>query len=117
MEIGISKKGGLRVLTLKGRLHLQHWRVIDKHLDAMLAGGVRRVVLDLSAVSSLEEAGVESLLKSAGRFRDLGAELLLVAGDPSVRETIRASGCFAEGSQHLFPDWNALEAASPTHSP
>jgi anti-anti-sigma factor len=117
MEIGISKNGELRVLTLKGKLHLQHWRVIDKHLDAMLAAGVRRVVLDLSEVSVLEGAGTESLLKSAGRFRDLGAELLLVAGDPGVREAIRASGCFADGNEHLFPDWNALRAAAPTHSP
>lgn len=117
MEIGISKNGELRILTLKGKLHLQHWRVIDKHLDAMLAGGARRVVLDLSAVTFLEGAGIESLLKSDRRFRDLGVELLLVAGDPQVRETIRASGCFADGGGHLFPDWASLEAASPTHFP
>jgi anti-anti-sigma factor len=118
MEIGISKRGGLRVLTLKGKLHLQHWRVIDKHLETLLAGGARHVVLDLSAVTFLEAAGVASLLKSARAFRDLGAGLLLVAGDASVREAVRASGCFADrGEECLFADWSALEAASPTHSP
>jgi anti-anti-sigma factor len=117
MEIGISKKGELRILTLKGNLHLQHWRVIDKHLDAMLAGGIRRVALDLSGVAFLEKAGIASLMKSARKFRDLEAALFLVAGDPSVRDAVRASGCLADLGECLFPDWSALEAVSRTHSP
>ncbi len=112
MEIGISKKGELRVLTLKGNLHLQHWRVVGKHLDAMLAGGARRVALDLSGVTFLEGSGMESLLESARKFRDREATLLLVAGDPSIRESVRASGCLADAEECLFPDWTALEANS-----
>ena len=114
MEIGISKKGDLRILTLKGNLHLQHWRVIDKHLEAMLAAGARRVALDLSGVTLLEASGIAALLLSARKFRDRKAVLLLVAGDPSLREAVReavlASGYMAEGDECLFPDWSALEA-------
>ena len=110
MEIGISKKGELRILTLKGNLHLQHWRVIDKHLEAMLAAGARRVALDLSGVTLLEASGIAALLSSARKFRDRKAALLLVAGDPSVREAVLASGYLAEGDECLFPDWSALEA-------
>jgi anti-anti-sigma factor len=112
MEIGISKKGDLRVLTLKGNLHIQHWRVIDKHLDAMLAGGARRVALDLSGATLLEAACIAALLSSARKFRDRKASLLLVAGNPSVREAFLASGYLAEGNECLFPDWSAFEASS-----
>jgi anti-anti-sigma regulatory factor len=113
MEIGISKKGDLRVLALKGNLRLQHWRVIDKHLEAMLVSGARRVALDLSGVTLLEESGIATLLKGTRKFRDRESELLLVAGGPSIREALRVSGRMADLDGCLFADWTAVAALPP----
>ena len=114
MEIGISKNGALRVLSIKGNLHLQQWRVIERHLDALLDGGARRVDLDLSGVTFLEAAGIASLLGSARKFKGRGAELVLVAGDhfvrESVRDALRASDGLGELGECLFAHGNGLGA-------
>ena len=110
MEIGISKKGDLRILSLRGNLRLQHCRVIDKHLDALLANGARWVVLDLSGVTWIGGEGVDSLRRGVARYRSREASLMLLSEAACVREAFRASAGAAGPEDVLHEDWGGLEA-------
>ena len=60
MEISIEKKVDLQILGVKGKIRLQNWRLLDKHLDTMLDNGCRRVAMNLSGVSLICSAGILS---------------------------------------------------------
>jgi anti-anti-sigma regulatory factor len=121
MEIGISKKGELRILTARGNLRLQQLRVLGKHLDVLLESGARKVVLDLTAAALPGGDGLAALARSARKFRERGAELTLAAA-PSVLAAVRASGCLTGAAEvrlcgDLRTPENAGAAGDPASGP
>src|SRR3954470_18970274 len=109
VEIAISKMGALRILSVKGNLRLQHWRVIDKHLDALLGHGASWVALDLSGATVSDEAASESLAQSAQRFRERRARLLIQSESASLRESLRAAFGGTGREECVFADRRALQ--------
>jgi anti-anti-sigma regulatory factor len=109
MEIAISKMGDLRILSVKGNLRLQHWRVIDKHLDALLGHGAGWVAVDLSGATVSIDAALESLARNARKFRERQAHLLIQSGSASLRETLKAALAGTHPGEHIFPDRPSLE--------
>ncbi|HKP96211.1 MAG TPA: STAS domain-containing protein [Fibrobacteria bacterium] len=109
MEIGISKKGDLQVLSVKGKIRLQNWRVLDKHLDTMLGNGGRWVVMDLSEVTLICSTGIGALMHNVRKFREHEASLLLVASSAYMQEIFRTFGWDAFMGESAFADWRALE--------
>jgi hypothetical protein len=109
MEIAISKLGDLRILSVKGNLRLQHWRVIDKHLDALLAHGTNWVALDLSEATLNTEAGIESLALRAREFRERQAHLLIQSDSASLRDSLQASLRATGPGDCIFADRRSLE--------
>ena len=109
MEISISRKGDLQVLGVKGKIRLQNWRVLDKHLETMLGNGARWVAMDLSEVSLICSTGIGSIMHNVRKFRDGDANLLLVASSPYMQELFHVFGCEPFLGHSLFADWRALE--------
>ena len=109
MEISITRKGDLQILSLKGKIRLQNWRVIDKHLDSMLDRGNRWVALDLSEVTLACSTGIGSMLHNVRKFQENDASLILIATTPYMQELFRIFGCEAIMGERIFTDWRSLE--------
>jgi anti-anti-sigma factor len=109
MEIGISRKGELQILSVKGRIHLQNWRVLDKHLETMLRNGVRWLAMDLSEVTLICSTGVGAVMHNVRKFRDRDASLMLVAESAYIQELFQIFGCEPIMGGSVFNDWGALE--------
>jgi anti-anti-sigma factor len=109
MEIGISKKGDLQILSVKGKIRLQNWRVLDKHLETMLDNGNRWVAMDLSDVTLICSTGIGSVLHNIRKFQAQDASLMLVATSPYMQELFQIFGCEPLLGGYLFADWRALE--------
>lgn len=109
MEIGITRKGDLHILSVKGKIRLQNWRVLDKHLDAMLENGDRWVAMDLSGVALICSTGIGAVLHNVRKFQDREAQLLLISTTPYVQELFQMFGCEAHLGDCIFQDWRALE--------
>jgi anti-anti-sigma factor len=109
MEIGISKKGDLQILTAKGKIRLQHWRVLDKHLETMRANGGRWVALDLSEVSLICSTGIGAIIHNIRKFQESEASLMLVAASPYMQEVFQTFGWESFLGQSIFTDWRSLE--------
>ena len=115
MEISISKKGALRILSVKGNLRLQHWRVIDKHLDVMLGQGARWVVMDLREATLIGESAYNCLALNVRKFGERQTQMLLLIASPGVQEALRAIGRETDLAENLYADWDSLEARLKTH--
>lgn len=109
MEIGLSRKGDIQVLSLKGKLHLQNWRVVDKHLDSLLEKGPKEVVVDLSEVTLICSAGVGALFHNVKRFRDRQARLMLLTRTPYVHGLLETFGGEPFLEENVCSDWVAVE--------
>ena len=109
MEIGISKKGDLNVLTVKGKIRLQNWRVVDKHLHTMLDNGCRWVAMDMSEVGLICSTGIGAILHNIRQFQEHEACLMLVSTSPYMQEVFQLFGCEAYLSDNIFLEWRALE--------
>ncbi len=109
MEINISRKGDLQVLGVKGKIRLQNWRVLDKHLETMLDNGVRWVAMDLSDVSLICSTGIGSILHNVRKFQEQDGNLMVVATTPYMQELFQIFGCEPLLGDNLFSDWPTLE--------
>ena len=109
VEIAISKMGDLRILSVKGKLRLQNWRVIDKHLDALLGHGACWVALDLSGAALSDEAALDSLAHSARKFQAHRAHLLIQSESDTLREGLRAAFAGTDWDDCIFADRRSLE--------
>jgi anti-anti-sigma factor len=109
MEIGLNRIGDIQVLSLKGSIRLQHWRVVDRHLEAMLEKGCRNLVLDLSEVTLLCTAGLGEIFHNVKRFRDRDGRLLLLSDSPNIRGLLESFGGEAFLSDSVCGDWSAVE--------
>jgi anti-sigma B factor antagonist len=61
-------------------------------LDAALAEGARRVVLDLSQVTLIDSSGLGAVLHAFLRLRSDGGALELISGAPSVMRGFELTG-------------------------
>jgi anti-anti-sigma regulatory factor len=109
MEIGFAKKGDLRILSIKGNLRLQHWRVIDKHLHVLLDQGARWVVVDLREAVLLGDTGYGCLALNMRKFGERQAQMLLLTASPGVQEALKATGRETGLAENLCSDWDSLE--------
>lgn len=109
MEIRLLKKGDMHILGVKGKLRVQNWPVLDKHLDALLAGRNRLVAMDVSEVSLVCSVGVGTIMHNVRKFREQGAVLMVVATRPYMQEIFRLFGCESAMGGSLCTDWESLE--------
>ena len=109
MEINLAKKGDLQILSVKGKIRVQSWRVLDKHLDTLLAKGCRWVALDLGEVSLMCSTGVGSIMHNVRKFEEHECTLMLISSTQYVQELFTLFGCNAVVGDNIFPDWEALE--------
>jgi anti-anti-sigma factor len=81
--------------------------IVEELITDTLARGSRKVALDVSPVQSIDEYGLEHLLRAQDRCRAAGGELLLVAPREPLAELLEASQLY------LYIDiYPSLEAAA-----
>lgn len=80
----VSVEGVIDLATLPA-LHSHLFRAVTDHPGAT-------VVIDLDAVTALDDCGLGILLGAAGRAREAGGDLRVVAGSDRLRERFRSTG-------------------------
>jgi len=89
MHVDIRKVGDVVIVDLKGKLTLGLGdQILRDTIDELLAENWKKILLNLSAVSFMDSAGVGELvagLKTAQRF---GAALKILNANPRVQSTL-----------------------------
>ncbi|MFM7144175.1 MAG: STAS domain-containing protein [Alphaproteobacteria bacterium] len=93
MKIDAEQVRGSTVLRASGRLDGTATAEFEKAVvDAMVAAGRDRVVVDMAGVEYVSSAGLRSLLLVAKRAKGSGQPFSVAALSPSVREIFEISG-------------------------
>jgi anti-sigma B factor antagonist len=80
------------VLRASGELDIASAPGLEHSLLHVLEGGASSIVLNLTAVSFIDPAGLRVLLWAAGRSRDDGDRLRIDCGSPAVGQLLDLTG-------------------------
>lgn len=92
IDIHQRENQGIVVLELHGKLHMGSGdAALREFAESLLAQGQRQVILDVAKVSDIDDAGVETLLTLAEKYRAAGGRLALLGMDPAHAEIYEAA--------------------------
>jgi anti-anti-sigma factor len=92
MNITQRDENGVTVFVLKGRVDTQGAEEMDQALQAAVAGGQHKMVLDMGQVSYISSAGLRTLADIVTQNREAGGDLKLVALNRKVLRVLRIIG-------------------------
>lgn len=95
MDITETKINSATVLALSGRLDGLASPALEQKVEALLASGVRTVVLDCAKLDYVSSAGLRVFLTSAKKLKAAGGKAAFAALSPGVREVFELSGFLA----------------------
>ena len=91
MELSATKVGDVSVVTATGELDLSTADELRECLFGVVAGGARRIVLDLSAVTFLDSTTLGVLVSTHNRLKPVNGRLELVCQHPMVLKVLRTT--------------------------
>lgn len=92
MEVTEQNQGSVLVVGLKGRLDAASAGTVQDRIVAVIDGGARQLVLDLSALDYVSSAGLRVLLVAAKKMKPVGGKLCLCGLQPSIKEIFDIAG-------------------------
>jgi anti-sigma B factor antagonist len=90
-QTGTSEAGRFTVLSTNHPLLEPHLPAVQRDIDAAVADGRIRIVLDLGQVPFIDSSGLELLLATARRLRTAGGRLRLLNPNPLCSEILAAT--------------------------
>ena len=92
MDITTRTQSDVTVVALPGSLDSKTSPQAQQALDGILASGVRKMVIDFTALDYISSAGLRVLLGTAKRLSVSGGALHLFGLNETVREVFDISG-------------------------
>lgn len=92
MQIAEARRDGVVAVVPVGRIDTTTAPALEGHLNGLLAGGARRVVVDFSRVDYISSAGLRVMLIAARRMKEEGGRLALCAFPEPVRQVFQLAG-------------------------
>ena len=92
MDITTRTQQGVMVVAIAGNLDSNTSPRAQQELDAILAGGGRKIAVDFTALDYISSAGLRVLLGAAKRLSAAGGELRTFGLNETVREVFDISG-------------------------
>lgn len=92
MHITTRTQQGVTLVAVAGKLDSTTSPEAQQALDAILAGGGRKIVVDFTALDYISSAGLRVLLGMAKRLSGAGSALRLFGLNDTVREVFQISG-------------------------
>ena len=106
MQISTEELSGeITRVALDGRLDIAGAAAIDLKMN-LIAGGVRKLLIDLQNVSFLGSMGLRSIVLPARAVHSRGGKVVLFAPTEMVESVLKASGI-----DSLLPIYHDLAAA------
>ena len=91
-EVETRSADGATVLKVAGSVDAVTAPRLSEALQAAVAGGEPRVVVDLAGVTYVSSAGLRAILSGVKAARTAGGDLAVAAAQPQVREVFELAG-------------------------
>jgi anti-anti-sigma factor len=113
METRVLPRDGWVLVALRGRLDMTSAGTLEEKLESAIAGGQRRLAIDLDGLEYLSSAGLRALLVTARRLQQVDGTLALIGLRGPVKDVLELAGlanvfpAFATEAELLaaLPDW------------
>ena len=92
MQIAEARRDGVVAVVPAGRIDTTTAPALERHLNALVAGGARRVVVDFSRVDYISSAGLRVMLLMARRMKESNGRLAVCAFPEPVRQVFQLAG-------------------------
>lgn len=91
-EIETRSADGATIVAVAGSVDAVTSPRLAESLQATIAGGQPRVVVDLGGVGYVSSAGLRAILAGVKAARSAGGDLAIAAAQPQVREVFELAG-------------------------
>jgi anti-sigma B factor antagonist len=92
LSVQVLSSDGRTIVYVRGELDVYTSTLLRRTLATLIAGGARRIVLDMRDLSFISATGLGVLVGAARRLREHGGSLVLRSTRPSVRTLIEITG-------------------------
>lgn len=92
LQLATRHEGDVSVVSAKGEVDVFSAPELDSELDALIAAGGVRLVVDLSDVAFLDSTGLGVLVKALKHAREGGGWLHLVVTSDRIRKIFEITG-------------------------
>lgn len=92
MKLSDDLRGDVLIVRPEGRIDTTTSEALESWLMSRLEGGLRRLVVDMSAVDYISSAGLRVLLMTVKKLRGNGGQLVLGGLNASVRQIFELAG-------------------------
>jgi anti-sigma B factor antagonist len=92
MEITQRVEDGIAVVSPDGRIDTSAAEQLDQALQAVMAGGTYKIVVDMAGVEYISSAGLRSLAAVLVKCRDEGGDMKLAALNERVTRVFKIIG-------------------------
>jgi anti-sigma B factor antagonist len=92
LQLATRHEGDVSVVSAQGEVDVFTAPGLDTELDALIAAGSARLVVDLSEVAFLDSTGLGVLVKALKHAREAGGWLHLVVTSDRIRKIFEITG-------------------------
>jgi anti-sigma B factor antagonist len=92
LQLATRREGDVTIVSAMGEVDVFTAPGLDSELDALVAEGSARLVIDLSEVSFLDSTGLGVLVKVLKHAREAGGWLHLVVTSDRIRKIFEITG-------------------------
>jgi stage II sporulation protein AA (anti-sigma F factor antagonist) len=92
MEIKEEKRGGVKIVELRGRLDASNSSYVERQLQILMDQGERRLVVDLSDLVYISSLGLRVLIVFAKYLQKANGRLALAAMNSHIYEVFKIAG-------------------------
>ena len=92
LELEVTVLDDNTVVSVRGEIDLENVRPLVERLGALIAGGCRRLIVDLSLVDFVDSIGIGVLIGATKRLRAAGGHLMIVGDQRGIVRTLELMG-------------------------
>jgi anti-anti-sigma factor len=92
MKLEENENGGIKVLSLTGRLDLEGTEAIESDFATATSDSAKSVIVDLRGVPFLASLGMRMFVTAARALRNRGLKLVLLKPQEAVRAALDVAG-------------------------
>lgn len=110
MLLHVTRSGDTAMIRISGKVGWENSRVLDRQVDTIIQGGVRRLIFDLAEVEFLSSGAIGVVSYNWRRLKELSGEILIARPNDYVTYLFRSVGFLRVFEGRLFETLEALDA-------
>jgi anti-sigma B factor antagonist len=93
MELAVENlEGGIKCISLSGRLDLKGTQEIDLKFTGLVAAGKQSVIVDMSKVEFVASIGIRTLLNNIKALQPVKAKMVILKPQKMVEDILKLAG-------------------------